>query len=238
MVSGANSVTMAPLISVSTIFDLDYGLIRLIEKEYMDTRVFDPNYFERNDKLDIIKDLYYRPFKNPLYCIAKPNIEREELDEYYVEFLESCRNDILDNSVSTEMLNVIALFNTNNEIHTSVLYYDDYQKEALLEEDEINNIPLISLQQLSSYSKRNSFSQYYFRSIEELKPFLKCDSKTFYIANMPINLNEEQDDIVDHPYIKEILFMNHINIFNIYNEIILNGDDEEEEEEEDDDENI
>ena len=60
MLPGASTpgASQTPLISFSSIYDLDIGLIRLIGREYLDESIFDVKFFNR-PMISIIKDSYY-----------------------------------------------------------------------------------------------------------------------------------------------------------------------------------
>lgn len=222
IISGPNR-KMAPLISFNTIFDIDVGLIQLIYDEYLEPKVFNVDTFNKSLK-DIIKLLYYRTEKNPLYLFANNNISRDVLDQYYKEFTTKCMDDILSRVVSTEVINMIQLFVSSKEISPSILYYSEKQKEILDGEPILQRIPKISFKELNS-STINSFNQFFFKDIDELKPFIDCKMKTFYISNLWLNLNKERDDFRETEELKKIIgHRNHVNIFTLYNEIILRKD--------------
>lgn len=219
VISGADN-KMAPLISFHTIFDIDVGLIQLIFDEYLDPKVFNKKFFYR-PLIDIIRDLYYRKKENILNLFTNEDVDQEILDNYYKEFLNICMDKILDRSITTEIINMISIFNNTSEINPTILYYNKKQKELLDDEPLLKKNKKVCLSELNS-ERRKSFSQYYFKYIDELTPFAQCRAKTFYISNHGLNLNETQDDIKDSDLIIKIIKgRNQIGIFNLYNEEIL-----------------
>ena len=73
--------SQTPLISFNSIYDLDIGLIKLIQNEYLDESIFDKNFFNR-PLLSMIYDSYHRENFNPLTMFSKSK-DMELLDEYY-----------------------------------------------------------------------------------------------------------------------------------------------------------
>lgn len=213
---------MVPLISFHTIVDIDVGLIRLINTEYLNKEVFEESFFKRR-LWDIIKDLYHRKESNPIFLFAKDINNREILDQYYKEFLELRLDDILDRSVTTEMINLISYFNESSEINPVILYYNDNQKRILEDLSILDKNQKISLED----AKRNkeSFSQFYFKLVEEAEPFSKILAKTFYFSTHALNLSEDNNDIKDSAIIDDIIKVgNAISFFDLYRKDLLKGE--------------
>lgn len=210
--NGANA-KLAPLISFDTIVDTDFGLINLIYTNYLDKSVFDVNFFLDNTK-NIIAKLYLRKDINPLYTIAKNDIDKQRLDDYYNEFLFSKKSDIYDMSITTEILNMIQTFNKSQEIIPTILCYNEDQIRALEEEDDLINNQKVLLSSLTRKDKE-SFSQFFFKDISEVTPFLDLKFKTFYLSTYGPNFGE--DDLRDPELVKQIIMnRNKISIFDMY----------------------
>jgi hypothetical protein len=213
---------MAPLISFNTIFDIDYGLVRLIYEEYLDKSVFEEEFFNQSPR-EIISKLYYRKEENPLYLFSKENIEKKLLDQYYEEFKDQCMDKILDKSISTEIINLIKLFNQSLDVIPTILYYNPIQKDIILDEPILKNNQVISISSIEKDRKiLDLYTQFYFKYIEESELFMSSRSKTFYFSNHGCNLNQDNSDIKDSDIINTIAInRNAINIFNIYDEKII-----------------
>lgn len=209
---------MVPLISFHSIVDIDVGLIRLIQNEYLNPSVFDISFFNRS-LLEIIKDLYKRKEENPLYLFAKNRTER--IDEYYSDFLKEEMNNILDLSVSTDMENLLHLFKDSSEIIPTILCYDKYQFDILEKTDSLKEYDKILISDLGEKEKY-SYTQYYFNIIEEAELFLNAKNKTFYFSSCGRNLNENNDDIKESDVIKTLVTnVNQINLFDLYRKDLL-----------------
>ena len=220
IISGVK-VKMTPLISFHAIVDIDVGLINLIKQEYLDERIFNKDFFTQ-PIYAIIADLYYRKERNPLLVFAKNKKDTETLNGYYEEFLERCYPEIIDKSVSTELLPLIETFNQTQEIRASILYYRPEELEALEQIPELSSNPKILLKTMSMKEKNEKYGQFFLKTIEEADPFCSCKSKTFYFSASGINLTETNDDIKDSDILGDIM-KNHnaISIFDLYKKDII-----------------
>lgn len=212
---GGADIKLAPLISFYSLFDLDSGLIKLINKEYLDKNVFDKTFFDKKF-VDILSDLYYRSFDNPLLLFAKDKSNINLLDNYYKEFLQKRIDTILDLSVTTEMMNVVKLFVESNEVQVTVLYYTEAQKDLLEAQPILKKVKLANINKLTR-KEITSFNQFYFKEIDEARKFLSCKYKTFYFSTFGMNMNENGDDLKLSDIIGHLSKNNNvINLFNLY----------------------
>ena len=151
---------MAPLISFDSIVDTDVGLVNLIRKEYLDTKVFNKDFFDMQF-YEILKQLYHRKEKNLLYLFAIDTSNTELLDSYYNEFMERCMPQILEMSITTEILTLIDQFNSSQEIKSTILCYSEDQLRIIQEEPTLKKNRKVLLSDLTEKEKQ-SFSQYLF----------------------------------------------------------------------------
>lgn len=213
---------MTPLISFNTLYDMDVGLMRLVYFEYLSPQVFKEEFFTK-PIVESISALYYRKERNPLVLASYDNVPREDLEDYYKQFVEQCGDKIADYSVGTDVRQMVSLFKVNNEIYPTILYYTEKQKQILESDDITKSIRMVSFEQLKANKQLSGFSQYYFRYFDEAEPFISgSNPKTFYFANCGPNLNDAQDDIGESSIVDAIVKgRNHLNFFNMYNEAIV-----------------
>ena len=96
----SDSIEFNQLIPFNLIFDTDFGLIKLISKEYR-ADLFDKSVLDSDDST-IVNLLIARPFENPLCILTEYNSEtKKTLDDYYLEFMGTRYDDILKLSVFT-----------------------------------------------------------------------------------------------------------------------------------------
>lgn len=90
---------LRPLFPFNTIYDTDFGLIKLIQKEYRNEEVFNISILDLSD--DELKDLLVKRHRvNPL-CIIMNKYNDNVARDYYDQFMEREYNKILLNSAFT-----------------------------------------------------------------------------------------------------------------------------------------
>ena len=210
---GSNNTT--PAISFYSIIDIDMSLIKYIILHLRNENVFDLDKVKQMTYFDILEELYYRKYNNPLYFLMKNEKDKDFLDKCYEEF-KSNEDEILSCAVITEMSNLIVEFKKSAEIRPSIFYYTEKQKELLESIEEFDDINIISIDDV--ISKKNSYGQFFFKSIDEIEPFKDLTYKTFYFSSCGLNLNNNNDDIsIDINELKELIYnKNHISLFDMY----------------------
>lgn len=216
----------APLFSFHSIYDIDIGLVNLIRERYLDERVFDPLFFKQN-RLKIISDMYTRKESNPLSVFARPNISKEDLDDYYNQFLEKEYKYIYDECVSTEILNYIDIFEQDADFDATILCYNDYEIKIVKDESKLAKLKIIRPDSagLIDIMVQRSFSEIFMKKVEEIDLFCNVIDVTFYIASFGPNFREGHSPKDANPALKEtkvieqnsILPMNVFNIYDMYN---------------------
>jgi hypothetical protein len=211
------------LISINALVDIDIGLFTLIRDEYLDPSVFNLDYFKNSNILDFIKTTYFRHTDNPLYAIS--NIDHDTLDEYYMEFYKTQFEAIYDRSTYTDILHIIKLFLESKEIEVSVLYYKDYCR-GKLENDQANGVldPRVNLvdAKLLRGNQINDYNEIYLRSITEFDALpIKSlmGPKNFYISSFGPNFSELTGKIIRTEGLNTIMtskLMHEISIFEMY----------------------
>ena len=84
---------LRPLFPFNTIYDTDFGLIKLIQKEYRNEEVFNISILDLSD--DELKDLLVKRNRiNPL-CIIMNKYNDNVARDYYDQFMEREYNKIL-----------------------------------------------------------------------------------------------------------------------------------------------
>lgn len=201
--------------------DTDIGLIRLIKEKYLDERVFDRELINSNI-IKIIKLLYNRKDKNPLYVFSKDGVSKEDLDDYYNEFIKEEYDEILARSVTTEIKSLINLFRTESGIHITFLCKNQEEIDLLKRDETLKNDKFVLKD-----SKNVDFSiytAYYFKYLdEEINKYI-YPYKTYYFSKYKINFNDDfslvHKDIID----KIVYNRGEVEILDLYNMSLLEGD--------------
>lgn len=216
---GGVNLKLAPLISFYSIIDTDFGLINLIYDQYLDETIFKKDFFNKTT-IDIVREIYNRRDINPLYLIAKEEVSRELLDQYYKEFIENKIVDILNYSISTEIINLIEDFNQSKDVISTILCYNKSQIDLLDNEPKLADNKKILLTSLNDREK-DKYIHFFFKNVDEVEPFKKLRNKNFYFSSSYINL-DENNDLYNSKLIDEIIRRsNTISIFDMYKENIL-----------------
>lgn len=211
---------LQPLISVETIIDTDVGLIELIRHQYHNGEIFNLDFFNQ-DFSDIVRCLYRRKEDNPLYLLANDNISHDILDEYYKQFICDKYDDILDNSITTNMIDLLELFNISGDIKPIIYYYTDHQRELLSNIDIVSKFKLVSYNELGDRSK---YTILYIKKIPEMKLFSDNVCTTIYISTMRLNFQDDNYYKLKEPdYLQKFIDtnINNITIFDLYKKDII-----------------
>ena len=220
-----------PLFDFHSIFDTDFGIMSLISNKYIDSGIFDKEWFVANGtRRKMLKALYERIDKNPL---IEPSLveDRSEMDELYNSFYEDDEiyADILRRSMPTELYNVIDYsISAVNDIEVSIVCQNKLEVDLLkkfIVTSKINNIYLLSDLIKDNNSKKNKYTQYYVKYADSnILDFIDTTStgtSTIYIADYKFNSDITKDSKV----ITSILMDgNNVTTIDLYNRLKLNND--------------
>lgn len=207
------------LIDFNCFIDTEVGLIRLIVDKYFDERVFNKELLTTSF-ISIFKTLINRKDMNPLYSFANEDISREDLDEYYKEFMETEYDSILIRSVTTEMKSLLNLFKSEPGIHVTFLCHNQKEKNVLTKDLELQGDRFVLASDNIDFSK---FTSYYFKYISDDIDKYIFPYKTYYFSKHLVNFND-QFDLNNQDIVNKILF-NHgeIEILDLYNKSYFGG---------------
>ena len=220
-----------PLFDFQSIFDIDFGIMSLISDKYLDTGIFDKEWFANNStRRKMLKVLYERIDKNPL---IEPSLveDRSEIDELYNSFFEDeeIYNDILHRAMPTELYNVIdyAISSVEDDIEVTIVCNNTLEIELLkLYEvtSKINKVYLLSDINKQTNTFKNKYTQIYVKyadsSILDFIDKTGTYTSTVYLADYKFNSNIMKDSSV----ITSILMEgNNVTTIDLYNREKLNG---------------
>ena len=180
--SGINT----PLVSFDCIIDTDFGLLNLIDSNYLDSSVFDVDFFNQHHKIrKLVKVLYERENKNPLsICVKNKDID---IDSLYQEFMNDKYTDILKRSMVTEIYNLLEQYKLSGEVKPTVVCRKEEEINCLKELPLFKQFPILLLNEIEDISY---YHQFFFRYIDDeyiitLSPAIK--NKTVYLINQKFN---------------------------------------------------
>ena len=206
------------LIDFNCYVDIDVGLIRLIQKEYTNNNVFKKSLVNLDIK-EIISLLYNRTVVNPLYLFANENISYDDLDEYYRQFLETKKKEILSLSISTELKSLISLFKSDGNIHIDFLCKDENEISLLKSESILKDCNFIIN---SDEIDPDKYFQFYFKYVSDSLEKYIAKYKTYYFSTCRLNFNESGEELIYLDIIDKIIFnRSEINIIDLYNNSLI-----------------
>lgn len=213
---------LSPLIDFNTIIDTDIGLIKFMSSNgYLNPNVFDISFLKRSP-YEVISDLYYRKVSNPLYLFAKDNVKSERLDDYYRDFFLEFKEEILSLSEYTDMVSVVDIFlKENSDIYTTILCRDEVELEIIKNVEGLSKVNTVILSEIKNIDFCQ-YNQFYFRYIEDAKPFENNGLKTFYFSSSYLNRNEDNSDLKNSPILEKIISnRNNVSVIDIYDSSVI-----------------
>lgn len=208
-----------PLIDFNTLVDIDLGCIELVLHEYRNEDIFDLNILSYRD---LVYKVYTRTEFNPLYCICKDSKYKKFLDQCYIELIQERYPDILLHSKTTEMIAALDSFKKSGQIIPAILYYNDIEKELLVNQSFARNVSLVKYP--IDKKDQEIYSQYFFKYIKQAEPFKDNPARTFYFSSMRLNVTEDEE-FTDKELVSELMSnRSQIDIFDMYRMDILRGD--------------
>ena len=222
---GEFETKFTPLISFHSIVDEDMGIVKTIIMNYRNDSIFDLK--KDNTYIQILSDVYKRKYRNPIKYLLKENTPEmnQFIDECYHEFITEREEEILENSVTTDMYNLLRDFINSSEVIPAILYYTEAQKKVIAEDPLLCKVKSISLKELQDNPSDRTYEQFYFKYIEEGKPFFDLKNRTFYFSTTGQNLDDTNEDIkFTNEEVYEIYKLgSKINLFDMYRTDIIGG---------------
>lgn len=217
---------LTPLMFFDCLFDLDFGLICTVAKNYLDPEVFDPK-LSTTPIREIIKTLYNRKVRNPLIPFTQ-SAKLSEVDSLLDEFLsdEETYKEIVQYSSRTGLYNLLQTFLIHAEIKPTVIVPDEICMEKWNSAwHNPRNVDIVMLDELTQNSIKD-YQQIYCKDPETILEFEKrgiaINDKTIYVAAYHFNLYAETDEI-SNAAMRMIAEGNRIDIIDLYNRELLEG---------------
>lgn len=222
---GNNIGVLSPLISFDCIFDTDFGLLKLIRREYFDTTVFSSDFFVNNETTrQLTSTIYMRESKNPLsLCVKNKDIN---IDELYEEFMEREYSKILNYAMPTEIYNLLEYFKLSGDIKPTILYKDNRELELLKKFELTKNIKTIHIDDINNL-ENIPYQQFFFKELFDETLYTLCSrlsKKTIYLMSYLFNIKDNKDIILNKNSGILSLNKNVIYLMDMYNKSKLKGE--------------
>jgi hypothetical protein len=212
-----NSVNLSSaLFSFHTVIDEDFACVKYALLSIGANPSFDFSKIKNMSYIELLEEIYYRKYNNPLYCIKSDNADIDLLDRVYEEMIHDRELDVLEYAKYTDIVDAFTFFKSQPQINAKIMYYNDAQHYILSRIKAIDESNLVSFNQAI---KDAAYTGIYLKTLSEYTLFKdKIKSTTFYISTAGINFNEDNSDILlDKNDINELIMSNNrIGIFDIY----------------------
>lgn len=128
-----NGRNLNALIDFDFLVNTEFGLIKFIQSNFMDDRVFKLDMLSRSDR-EILSLLYSRTNYNPLSIISTED-NMKDIDKLYESFMDTYKKDIISCSVSEkkiyEFVSVAVMTGSSSGTRVSIAVKDDYEINAI-----------------------------------------------------------------------------------------------------------
>ncbi len=183
---------MVPLISFNCLFDIEVGLIKLINKNFNDPRVFDANTLDSLDSnIKVTRFVFNSTSDNILLDILRDK-DIEIANEYYRQFIEQEYDNILINSVYTDLIGLLDTMESQPDVKASVFCINK-QEVDFIHKYLSPDIQAVTIEDMREHF--DIYKQFYFRSIINdpyLNTIYKGISKSFvYLLDYRRNFDNE-----------------------------------------------
>lgn len=211
---GNTSGVLTPLIPFNCLIDTDFGLLALISKSYLDTSIFNIEFFNENKEISkLVKSLYFREEENPLsICLLDNNYA----NDLYTDFMNQKYDDILKVSLTTEVYNVIELYKIYGDIRPTIVYKTESEKRLLDHLKVTKTTQKIQIDEVNF----DLYNQFYFKSVNDNycnKISKYVNTKMVYIANYKFNLDSDNNVKENKNTLLMNINRNKFMLFDIYN---------------------
>lgn len=195
---------MVVLIPFNCLFDTNVGLIKLINLNYNDPRVFDKNTLDSLDSnLKVTKFSYESTSENIIMDLLI-NKDIEVANAYYQQFLEEQYQNILNYSVYTGLINLLSKLMDQPDVNVSVFCMNELEANFIHNNlsDQVRTVlPDETIEHINMYKQfyfKTSVNDPYFDTI------YKYLHKVFvYMLDYAINFNSE-GKFIETPKIDEL----------------------------------
>lgn len=199
-----------------SMFDLNFGLIKVIQKHFKHANCFDQNLLELSDD-DLAYELMTNKNENPIKWIFKKDYSEDSADDLRDTIKEKYYDEVLKFSKPTCIYNIFDAFENiggGNLITGYVACKNEKQLQFIK-----NKIPTIKAF-VKEYIdvNRETYGSLYINNIKLIKEFDKVIGKNIFILNYRYNFEEDGSGLLKDYYsiYKEL---NEIKIMDSFNDL-------------------
>ena len=202
-----------PIIPFNLIIDTDVGLIRVIDKKYHNSDVFHSSMLSAPVK-PLIYNLVNRPVINPLCIVMIDKSDTNTMDLLYEQFIEDEYENIVGNSVTTDLFSALKLFMQNEAVCPTILCKNEIEANIIAKLDfNGKTVPTVigTLEENCGF-----YDPIYVKDFREL-PKLNLRGKNIYVADYLFNfMNKDNSRVLIEDVHLAIDSSNIIKISDVY----------------------
>jgi hypothetical protein len=207
-----------PLYNFKTIFDIDFGLIRLIRDEYR-ANIFDLSVLDLPDQ-ELKQKLVDRTDMNPLSICIETDMDGEEMMDLYNQFINQRYPDILERSAFT---GIGELFVSSpvvlSDITTSVVFSNDLERAHLKKKLKEAKIDM----EYKEYDQKNmnckGFDPIVIKDCTELADYRNYDGHMIYLPRYGFTAIYTEEAVLLEPVRAFLLNQCQVNFIDIYKDL-------------------
>lgn len=200
------------LVDFNTIIDTDFGLLALIDREYLDKDLLSVDWFNKHHTIkELTKALYTRTCKNPLH-LCNVSMNESEENSLYDEFMNKKYDDILKLSMITSVYEFLNQLKLSGEIGITIVCNNEKEIELLNSLSVTSKINKTLLFDLDIDKISLNYHQFLFKYIDSgLITYLKdIIDKTVYVASYGFNIDQERHMIINNEYTLNLSYKRNI----------------------------
>lgn len=183
-----NDIRVSALIDFEMLVNVDYGIIKLIKRDYNNGEYIDLDYLDKVKDSVLISELYLRDYENPLELVLKDDYINQAdglLNQIYKEKYK----DVLDLSVMTNVSSLMQMYTngqymSNDEFSVTVLCKNLIEEHYIkLKNPEYNTLVVSDKKKVDV----NMYDYFYIKNFKDLLDYNRLLKKNLYIARYGFN---------------------------------------------------
>lgn len=204
------------LIESSMIIDSDFGIIRVLNNKYNNANFVNSKMVAAPDKV-LLGELIFRDNINPLYSFIKSEYTNS-VEDLYLEILEKEAEEIVNQSIITNIKNLIDSFILSKTIKINISCRNIYEKQ-LIEKTFNNDKNIITIVDDIENIDIKNINNIYIKNYKDILKFKDLKGKNIYIPLYKFNYDSisKNKNIVPLREISMLIPYSTVSVIELYN---------------------
>lgn len=174
--------TTSNLLEFEMLIDTDLSVIQTMLKKYPNSNFFRDNVLHASS-INVIKNLLlFRKDRNPLSILIKPEYINS-IDDLYKELIDSCRDEIINNSHPTDIFRFVKTLNDTGGIINNTITCNNELEYNFLKSNDSTLVLRIKENDLTNYNCL------FIKYIDDIPKYINYGGKYVFITNAMYNLS-------------------------------------------------